>query len=160
MRSPFSPGLHQPEPAFANGRLQWRARWLLFLTIWMFCIAISGGDLGADASGRLQVAHSFWTSAPQVTADDAGLGARLIGRNGSVNARWLPGQSIVMLPADMLATAATHSIRSPFLRERSRAGMVALLVFPLLCAAAVLVAFELLLALGFTQAEAMLGSVA
>src|SRR5262249_34322211 len=62
------------------------------------------GDLGsADTVRRLQTTHSFWTSEPAVLPQDyPEFGVH--GRGGKLYAWYGIGQSLLMLPADIVGT--------------------------------------------------------
>src|SRR5437868_2392547 len=65
------------------------------------------GELGSiDTLRRLQTTRSFWTSAPPVWSGDAAL----TGRNGKRYYWYGMGQSLAMLPADILAHGTTQLI--------------------------------------------------
>src|ERR1700745_3660827 len=64
----------------------------------------SGYVDSADTARRLQTTHSFWTSAPPVLPGDyPDFGLR--GRGGRIYAWYGIGQSLLMLPADVVGTA-------------------------------------------------------
>lgn len=81
---------------------------LLLLLIGLLTFLIQSGELGtSDTTHRLQVAHSLWTGEPQVFASeypDFGLH----GRGGHLYAWYGIGQSLLMLPADLVGSAASH----------------------------------------------------
>ena len=85
-----------------------RPLYLLLLVTGLFTFLIQSGELGtSDTTHRLQVAHSLWTGQPQVFPyeyPDFGLH----GRGGRLYAWYGIGQSLLMLPADLLGSAATH----------------------------------------------------
>src|ERR1700752_5508849 len=66
---------------------------------------VQSGDVdSADTARRLQTTHSFWTSAPPVLPGDyPEFGLR--GRGGKIYSWYGIGQSLLMLPADMVGTA-------------------------------------------------------
>jgi len=79
-------------------------RVLLCLAAALLAFVVQSGELGtSDTMHRLQATHSFWTSEPPVFPDEYpefgvhGRGGRLYGWYGI-------GQSLLMLPADMLGT--------------------------------------------------------
>jgi len=82
---------------------------LLVVAVGLLTVMIQSGELGtADTTRRLQVTHSLWTGAPQVTqADYAEFGSR--GCGGRIYAWYGIGQSLLMLPADVIGTAAAHA---------------------------------------------------
>src|SRR6185437_5543441 len=87
---------------------------LLVAAVALLTAMIQSGELGtADTTRRLQVTHSLWTSAPQVTqADYTEFGS--VGRGGQIYAWYGIGQSLLMLPADVVGTAAA---RAPWWRQ-------------------------------------------
>ena len=85
-----------------------RPLFLLLLVTGLFTFLIQSGELGtSDTTHRLQVAHSLWTGQPQVFPyeyPDFGLH----GRGGRLYAWYGIGQSLLMLPADLIGSAAAH----------------------------------------------------
>jgi hypothetical protein len=81
---------------------------LLLLFTALFTFLIQSGELGtADTTYRLQVTHSLWTGEPQVFPNqypEFGLH----GRNGHIYAWFGIGQSLLMLPADLVGSALKH----------------------------------------------------
>ena len=81
---------------------------LLLLFTALFTFLIQSGELGtADTTYRLQVTHSLWTGQPQVFPDqypEFGLH----GRDGHIYAWFGIGQSLLMLPADLVGSALKH----------------------------------------------------
>ena len=105
-----APPLHPSKPKSRICRESRVRRWLwspvflLALTAGLSAFVIQSGELGtADTTHRLQAAHSFWTSEPAVFPDEYpefgihGRGGRLYGWYGI-------GQSLLMLPADIVGT--------------------------------------------------------
>ena len=94
-----------------NSRL---ARWLhdplilLCLTAALLAFVVQSGELGtADTMHRLQTTHWLWTSQPQVFPNEyPEFGLR--GRNGRIYSWYGIGQSLLMLPADVVATWVSH----------------------------------------------------
>src|SRR5262252_2063530 len=78
---------------------------LLGAAAFLGAFVVQSGDLGsADTARRLQTTHSFWTSAPAVLPGDyPEFGLR--GRGGKIYAWYGIGQSLLMLPADMVGSA-------------------------------------------------------
>jgi hypothetical protein len=122
----------------------------------------SGGVDSADTSRRLQTTHSFWTSAPPVLPNDyPDFGIR--GRGGKIYAWYGMGQSILMLPADILGTAleklsifANYNGVDPGIREIVVSYSTNILVNVLTA----LVCLRLLLLLGFEMNQAVAGVLA
>ena len=138
---------------------------LLVVAVALLTAMIQSGELGtADTTRRLQVTHSLWTSAPQVTrADYAEFGSA--GRGGRIYAWYGIGQSLLMLPADMVGTAAAHapwwrgyvqSRATPQIRDIVVSGCTNVLLNVLTA----LVALEFLELLGFTRKQATAGVLA
>jgi hypothetical protein len=77
---------------------------LLALAAGLIAFVVQSGDVdSADTARRLQTTHSFWTSAPPVLPGDyPDFGLR--GRNGRIYAWYGIGQSLLMLPADIVGT--------------------------------------------------------
>jgi hypothetical protein len=148
---------------------------LAILAFAVFALVTHGDFADNDTARRLQVTHSLWTGAPPVAPADLGsaklpaitaweltnpLYCDLPGRTGTVYGPFGLGQSLLMLPGDVLASAFLVSV--PALERASAGGgknlegiLVNFLTFPLLSAAAVILSFELLLLLGFTPRVAL-----
>src|SRR5262249_4213017 len=129
------------------------ALWLAAVTF-LTALCVERGGLQADTQARLQVTHSFWTAEPQFLPE-LPAAAGVPSRGGRMYAPYGPGQSLVMLPADVAATLATDPLHlAPATRRNLRGSLVAFTVFPLIGVAGVLFAFLLLKELGFSPAEA------
>jgi hypothetical protein len=138
---------------------------LLVVAVALLTAVIQSGELGtADTTRRLQVTHSLWTSAPQVTrADYTEFGSR--GRGGRIYAWYGIGQSLLMLPADMAGTAAAkapwwrgyvESRATPQIRSIVVSGCTNVLLNVLTA----LVALRFLELLGFSRVQSIAGSLA
>ena len=77
---------------------------LLGLAAGLIAFVVQSGDVdSADTARRLQTTHSFWTSAPPVLPGDyPEFGLK--GRDGRIYAWYGIGQSLLMLPADIVGT--------------------------------------------------------
>jgi hypothetical protein len=77
---------------------------LLAVVAGLIAFVVQSGDVdSADTARRLQTTHSFWTSAPPVLPSDyPEFGLR--GRGGRIYAWYGIGQSLLMLPADIVGT--------------------------------------------------------
>ena len=138
---------------------------LLVVAVALLTAMIQSGELGtADTTRRLQVTHSLWTSAPQVTrADYAEFGSA--GRGGRIYAWYGIGQSLLMLPADVVGTAAAHA---PWWRgyvqskatPQIRSIVVSLSTNVLLNVLTALVALRFLELLGFSRVQSIAGTLA
>jgi hypothetical protein len=72
------------------------------LAAFLTAVLVQSGDVGSiDTEIRLQTTHSFWTDAPSVP-DNIELG--LVGNTGRVYAPYGMGQSLLMLPSDIVGT--------------------------------------------------------
>ena len=90
------------------------ARWLrdplflLCLTAGLLAFVVQSGELGsADTMHRLQTTHWLWTSQPQVFPNEYPEFG-LHGRGGQLYSWYGIGQSLLMLPADLVATWIAH----------------------------------------------------
>ena len=138
---------------------------LLVVAVALLTAMIQSGELGtADTTRRLQVTHSLWTSAPQVTqADYIEFGSP--GRGGRIYAWYGIGQSLLMLPADVVGTAAAHA---PWWRgyvqsdatPQIRGMVVSCCTNLLLNVLTALVALEFLELLGFSRIQSIAGVLA
>ena len=133
----------------------------LFLLTWFVGCLLETGDLGSmDAGFRLQVAHSLWTSDPQVDPADVDQSFP-IGRDGRPQAPWGIGQSLIMLPADIAASAVASFLALPeTLASKVRAALVGYFTFPLISAAAVAFGVLVLRRLGFSDGQSIAGGIA
>src|SRR5882757_1726986 len=78
---------------------------LLLLVTALFTFLIQSGELGtSDTAHRLQVTHSLWTGQPQVSPNEYPEFG-LHGRGGRLYAWYGIGQSLLMLPADLIGSA-------------------------------------------------------
>ena len=79
-------------------------RFLLALAAALVAFAVQSGELGsADTQHRLQSTHSFWTTEPPVFPQEyPEFGVH--GRGGRLESWYGIGQSLLMLPADILGT--------------------------------------------------------
>ena len=77
---------------------------LLALVAGLSAFVIQSGELGtADTTHRLQTAHSFWTTEPEVFPSEyPEFGIH--GRGGKLYSWYGMGQSLLMLPADIVGT--------------------------------------------------------
>ena len=137
---------------------------LLLLVTAIFTFLIQSGELGtSDTTHRLQVTHSLWTGQPQVFPNeypDFGLH----GRGGKLYASYGIGQSLLMLPADLAGTAASHlplwrnyveSATDPAIRSI----LVSISINVLVNVLTALAAFRLLGLLDFSMRESVGGSL-
>src|SRR5450755_4047102 len=77
---------------------------LLCLTAGLLAFVVQSGELGtSDTTHRLQTTHWLWTSEPQVFPNEYPEFG-LHGRGGRLYSWYGIGQSLLMLPADLLGT--------------------------------------------------------
>src|SRR3984885_16201552 len=77
---------------------------LLCLAASLLAFVVQSGELGtADTMPRLQTTHWLWTSEPQVFPNEYPEFG-LLGRGGELYGWYGIGQSLLMLPADVLGT--------------------------------------------------------
>ncbi len=136
---------------------------LLCVAAGLIAFCVQSGDLDSvDTTRRLQTTHSFWTSAPPVIPGDyPDFGLR--GRNGTIYAWYGMGQSLLMLPADIVGT---YVEALPMFSEYNgndpavRSIIVAYSTNILINVLTVLVCFRLLALLGFSKPQAVAGVLA
>ena len=137
---------------------------LLLLVTALFTFLIQSGELGsADTMHRLQVTHSFWTGEPQVFPNEYPEFG-LHGRGGALYAWYGIGQSLLMLPADLVGSAAGHL---PFWNDYARSEedpsirsiVVSISTNMLVNVLTALAAFHLLGLLGFSTVESVAGTL-
>jgi len=136
---------------------------LLGLAAFLGAFVVQSGDVGsADTARRLQTTHSFWTSAPAVIPQDyPEFGVH--GRNGKLYAWYGIGQSLLMLPADVVGTYleklpvfADYNDTDPRVRDIFVSYSINILINVLTA----LVCFRFLLLLGFDTKQAVAGVLA
>lgn len=139
-----------------------RPLFLLLLVTGLFTFLIQSGELGtSDTTHRLQVAHSLWTGQPQVFPNEYPEFG-LHGRGGKLYAWYGIGQSLLMLPADLVGSAASHL---PLWREYVLSGedpairsiLVSTSTNVLVNVLTALAAFRLLGLFGFSEGESVAG---
>ncbi len=137
---------------------------LLLLVTGLFTFLIQSGELGtSDTTHRLQVTHSLWTGQPQVFPNEYPEFG-LHGRGGGLYAWYGIGQSLLMFPADLAGSAASDL---PFWRSYARSEtdpairsiLVSISTNILINVLTALAAFRLLGLLGFSEIEAIAGTL-
>jgi hypothetical protein len=145
------------------------ARWLrdplvlLCLTAGLLAFVVQSGELGtSDTTHRLQTTHWLWTSEPQVFPNEYPEFG-LHGRGGRLYSWYGVGQSLLMLPADLLGTWIAHwSIFSSYGDEDPavRSIVVSYSTNILVNVLTALIAFRLLRQLRFSTKESVAGVLA
>ena len=135
------------------------ADFLVIITAFLTALIVQPGEPGSvDTARRLQVAHAFWTAAPPFPEDDDPALA-IPGRNGRLYPGYGMGQSLLMLPADIIATAITTSLPARFAHDGLRKAMVTYSASSIVCVLAVWVAFRFLRRMGFVLTHAIAGAL-
>jgi hypothetical protein len=135
---------------------------LLCLTAGLLAFVVQAGELGtADTTYRLQTTHWLWTSQPQVFPSDYPEFG-LHGRGGHIYSWYGIGQSLLMLPADLIGTWVAH--RHIFSEYQDDPGVRSIIVTYstniLLNVLTALLAFRLLRQLRFNVNESVVGVLA
>jgi len=135
---------------------------LVCLTAFLTAFVVQSGELGtSDTTHRLQTTHSFWTSEDPVDPRDyPEFGVH--GRNGKLYAWYGVGQSLLMLPADIVGTYVENlSIFDGYDDDpRPRSIVVSYSTNILVSVLTILVCFRLLGQLGFTAGQRIAGAFA
>jgi hypothetical protein len=135
---------------------------LLCLTAGLLAFVVQSGELGtADTMHRLQTTHWIWTSQPQVFPNEyPEFGLR--GRGGHLYSWYGIGQSLLMLPADLIGTAlAQLPVFSDYADDPAvRSIVVSYITNILVNVLTALISFRLLRQLRFTPREAVAGVLA
>jgi hypothetical protein len=134
---------------------------LVGVVAFLTALLLQSGELGSiDTARRLQTTHSFWTSAPPVVPEDyPDFG--IVGRNGKIYAWYGMGQSLLMLPADIIGT---YLERLPVFADFEdhdpdiRAIVVSYSTNILLCVLTMLVCVRFLRLLEFTANQRIAGA--
>ncbi|MGC2647434.1 MAG: hypothetical protein WA261_14235 [Candidatus Sulfotelmatobacter sp.] len=135
---------------------------MLCMAAGLLAFVVQSGELGtADTMHRLQATHWLWTSEPQVFPNEYPEFG-LHGRGGQLYGWYGIGQSLLMLPADLVGTWVSHwkmfadYSDDPAVRSIVVSYSTSILVNVL----TVLVAFRLLRQLRFKVRESVLGVLA
>jgi hypothetical protein len=135
---------------------------LLCLAAGLLAFVVQSGELGtADTMHRLETTHWLWTSAPQVFPNEYPEFG-LHGRNGKIYSWYGIGQSLLMLPADLVATWVSHwRIFSSYEDDPAvRSIIVSYSTNILINVLTALVVFRFLEQLRFSRKEAVAGVLA
>jgi hypothetical protein len=150
---------------------RWADPLLLLIAAWLASLLVAPGlhYPVSDVHDRWRVAHWLWSGyMPPKLAEDAPQPSDplilrfpqgLPGRDGNTYPWYGVGQSLVMVPADILVTRA---LAWRLLRSSPQAHFLAVvyLTFPIVNAIAVVIAFSLLRSLHFAPAQAAAGALA
>jgi hypothetical protein len=132
---------------------------LLCLTAGLLAFVVQSGELGtADTAHRLQATHWLWTSEPQVFPNEYPEFG-LHGRGGQLYGWYGIGQSLLMLPADLVGSWIAHwNIFSSYGDDPAvRSIVVSYSTSILVNVLTALVGFRLLRQLRFSVRECVLG---
>ncbi|HXQ27222.1 MAG TPA: hypothetical protein VN822_12500 [Candidatus Acidoferrales bacterium] len=135
---------------------------LVALTAFLTALVVQSGELGtSDTTHRLQAAHSWWTSEPEVDPADYPVFG-IHGPDGKLHGWYGIGQSLLMLPADIVGT---YVERLPIFEDYDDDPTVGDIVVSyttniLVCILTALVCWRLLRLLGFTVNQRIAGVLA
>jgi len=135
---------------------------LLCVTAGLIAFVVQSGELGtADTMHRLQTTHWLWTSEPQVFPDEYPEFG-LQGRGGQLYSWYGIGQSLLMLPADLVGTwVARWPVFAGYTDDPAvRSIVVSYSTNMLVSVLTALIALRLLRQLRFSVREAVLGVLA
>ncbi|QGM46690.1 hypothetical protein [Methylocystis heyeri] len=155
-----------------------RPRLLLALLTLAAFLAVTRGEFSdADTQQRLQVTHWLWSDQPQVAQYQSrgsipahptywNIMARpgfcvLPGKDGKLYAQFALGQSLLMAPSDILAASLIGSLHGAAGSEdadrfsQERMTVVNFVTFSILNAFAIVLSYDLLLLLGFSERQSM-----
>jgi hypothetical protein len=135
---------------------------LLCLAAGLLAFVVQSGELGtADTMHRLQTAHWLWTSQPQVFPNEYPEFG-LHGRGGRIFSWYGIGQSLLMLPADLVGTWIAHwRVFSEYEDDPAvRSIVVSYSTNILVNVLTALIAFRLLRQLRFSVKETVVGVLA
>ncbi len=135
---------------------------LLCLAASLLAFVVQSGELGtADTMHRLQTTHWLWTSEPQVFPNEYPEFG-LLGRGGKLYGWYGIGQSLLMLPADLVATWIAHwKIFAGYSDDPAvRSIVVSYSTSTLVNVLTALVGFRFLRQLRFSVRESVLGLLA
>jgi hypothetical protein len=135
---------------------------LLCLTAGLLAFVVQSGELGtADTMHRLQTAHWLWTSQPQVFPNEYPEFG-LPGRGGQIFSWYGIGQSLLMLPGDLISTWVAHwSVFSDYEDDPAvRSILVSYSTSIFVNVLSALIAFRLLRQFRFSVNEAVAGVLA
>jgi hypothetical protein len=138
------------------------SRFLLCLAAGLLAFVVQSGELGtADTMHRLQTTHWLWTSEPQVHPNEYPEFG-LHGRGGQIYSWYGIGQSLLMLPADLIGTWVAHwQIFSEYEDDPAiRSIIVSYSTNILLSVLTVIICFRFLRQLGFGENETVAGILA
>jgi hypothetical protein len=137
-------------------------RFLLCLAAGLLALVVQSGELGSsDTTHRLQTTHWIWTSEPQVFPNEYPEFG-LHGRDGQLFGWYGIGQSLLMLPADVLGTWISHwQIFSGYEDDPSiRSIVVSYTTNILLTVLTAIIAFRFLRQLKFSLRDSVAGVLA
>jgi hypothetical protein len=136
---------------------------LLALTAGLIAFVVQSGELGsADTTHRLQTAHAWWTGEPEVFPNEfPEFGVH--GRGGKLQSWYSMGQSLILLPPDVLGTYvarlpifAGYDDTDPSVRDIVVSYTINILVTVLTA----LVCFRFLRLLNFSVTQSVVGVLA
>jgi hypothetical protein len=130
----------------------------------MVCALLNPGNFGTiDTTRRLQVARWIWRGGPSVVPGETASG--LIGRDGTRQAWYGIGQSLVLMPFDALVSTTVVPQLGRYGLDNERQQQIAVLLIAFLmqwmiATGGLTLAYEVLRMFSFTDAEAVSGALA
>jgi hypothetical protein len=130
----------------------------------MLCVLLNPGNFGTiDTTRRLQVARWIWRGEPPVVPGETSFG--LIGRDGTRQAWYGIGQSLVLVPFDALVRTAVmprlqHYGLNVEKQQQIAVVLIAFLMQWVIATGVLTLAYEILRTFSLSQAESLAGTVA
>ena len=126
-------------------------------------LLIGSGSLNSwDTANRLQVTHSLWMNVPQVKEDYHNQDYLYIvaGKEGKNYVTWGIGQSLVMMPADIISYKLTSGIDKPeALLTKIRSSIVSYLTFAPINVLSIIIGFFFIRDLSFNNKQSIFGTL-
>lgn len=133
----------------------------LFMATFFVTLLISYPRFGIwDTYRRFQVTEAIWQQVPPVLEEDIQNRQVVVGVNGTPHYWYGMGQSIFMLPGDIIARTLVGGASGDASKESQEIFLVIILTFPFFSAASVVIAFLTLKELGFRLRVAFAGALA
>jgi hypothetical protein len=131
---------------------------LFATTFFLSCLILDGLFGAVDVARRFEATQAIWKNQPPVASLDIATNQSLLGVNGTAHYWYGMGQSIYMLPGDIIATSY---IKLLGLNDDNLlySFVVTLITFPIFSAGAIVIAFYLLYELGFSRFVSAAGAL-
>lgn len=153
--------IDKTEEAVRIRRWTRRSASTLFMATFFLTLLISYPRFGIwDTYRRFQVTEAIWQQVPPVLEEDIANRQVVVGVNGTPHYWYGMGQSIFMLPGDIIARTLVGGVPGDESKEAQEIFLVIILTFPFFSAASVVIAFLTLKELGFRLRVAFVGALA